>query len=97
MALALLVTVLVLALGWAEHLHQDHLDNNFIYHEALHLAKLGDPLIYRKIDNSKASVKILINRHDKFIGLDDKEDGYRRWKSEYESVFCHDFDRALMA
>jgi hypothetical protein len=82
----------------AVHNHHKHLDLEFVFKEAARLCLLEEHSVFRKIDNNREAVKIIIKKHDKIMKIaDTPEDGKKIWKREYESNLADDIDRAIIA
>merc|ERR1712210_441912 len=93
--LALVMFTATLASTHNEH---EHLSLEFVQNEATRLTLLEAYSVYRKIENNKEAVKIIINKHNKIMeNAPDKEEGKRIWKNVYEESLADDIDRAIIA
>ena len=81
----------------ALHSHYEHLDLDFVSKETRRLTYLSEDTIFRKIENNKKALQILIDRHDQIMNNFGETAGAAQWKEDFESEYCDDFDRALIA
>ena len=89
--------ILLLGTSLALHSHYEHLDLEYVGKEARRLTYLAEDLMFNKIQNTKTTLKGLIGKHDNMKLNLGESSGQEKWKKEFESEYCDDFDRALIA